>query len=522
MPSCRTRTHTPASSPLAVLFAASLAACAIGPDYERPTTALPARMPEAAAVSSASLVLTDHEPWVAWWQVFHDPALDRLVVDALGANQDLRAALARVEAARAVVREAFAPLLPSISTIGAYQYVRIPPNAVGAGSASSGAGGSPSGGGTSAPAAFGGQPFQTFAGVGVLSWELDLWGKVRRQLESQNAAEVATEEDRKATEVSVVADVASAYFDVGEADAELSIEREAVATREETLAIVRKRADAGFATELEVRRAEGELASARAQLPDAEARRAVAEHKLAILTGHLPELRFEGRPPAEFETPPEVPVGVPATLLERRPDVRAAEARLVSANAGIGQAIAGFFPSVGLQGIAGYVSLDARTFAQPGSQLWAAGPIVRLPIFEGGRTQAQVREAEARTDEARAQYHAVVLRAFGEVADAVVRLSTDRRIRDEQTAEVEADRRALEVARTQYERGLALYLDVLDVQRQLLAARQSLVRTQRRMLDDLVQLEKALGGGWRELEPDPFQQKLVGPVVPGSRPAPER
>ena len=437
---------------LAAGLAAGLAGlapgCAVGPDYERPTIGVGKHLPEIAAVATSSEVrLTEDEPWARWWEVFRDPELDLLVRDALEANQDLRAALSRVQTARSLVREAFAPLLPKIGTIGAYQYVRLPPNAFGANSGSSSAGAS------SQPPAFSGQPFQTWTGLGSLSYELDFWGRVRRSLESQNAEELATEEDRKTLEISVIADVAGAYFDVGEASAEGAIELEGVATREETLEIVKRRVATGFATELDQRRAEGELASARAQVPDAEARRAVAEHRLAILTGRLPDGHVDGRPPAEFETPPEIPVGVPATLLERRPDIRAAESRLASQNAKIGQAIAGFFPQFTLQGYAGYASLDLWKIAQPASQLYAAGPVVRLPLFQGGLTYAQVLEAESRTNEAEANYHAAILRAFGEVADAVVRLATDRRIRDEQAREVEADRQALLVARVQYRPG---------------------------------------------------------------------
>jgi len=488
--------------PLALLLLAVGTGCPpVGPDFERPRPQVGREMPEATTASTSSVAFTAGEPWRRWWEVFHDPDLETHVQAALDANQDLRAAYARVQISRSLVREAFAPLLPSIGTIGAYQYVKLPPL---------------TGTGPNAPTTgpFSGQPFQAFAGLGSLTYEVDFWGKVRRSLEAANSDMTASDEDRKNVELTVIADVAQAYFDVGEGDAQVAIARDAVKTREETLAIVKKRLDTGFATELELRRTEAELASSRAQVRDYEATRATAEHRLAILTGRMPVLRFAGKPPAEFDVPPEIPLGLPAELLERRPDIRSAEAKLQGRNAGIGQAIAGFFPSLTIYGFAGYTALDISKIANPNSQLWAVGPVLRLPIFEGGRTAAQVLEAEARTDEALANYHAAVLKAFGEVADAIVRIAADRGMCDDQKAQVLASSRALDVARKQYDEGLALYLDVLDSQRTLLGARQGLVVTERRLLSDLVQLAKALGGGWSELPPDKFVDEVVEPAVP--------
>jgi NodT family efflux transporter outer membrane factor (OMF) lipoprotein len=460
-------------------------------------------MPDVGSVSTSSVAFTGDEPWARWWEVFHDPALDSLVDRALVANHDLRSAYARVMAARAVVRQEFAGLLPNISAIGAYNYVKLP-GVLAQGSQAA----------TSGPLS--GQPFQTAATVGVLSYEIDIWGRVRRLIEAANADEGATEEDRKGVELTVIADVAQAYFDVGEADAQLAIAREAVATREETLAIVRRRFDTGFATELELRRAEGEVAAARAEVPRAEISKAVAEHRLAILIGHMPDLRFDGRPPAEFELPPEIPLGSPAALLERRPDIRAAEARLVGQNARIGSKIAEYFPKLSIYGLAGIVTIDWHSVVHPDGTFWAIGPSLSIPIFQGGRTTAEVDEARELRTQAEADFQSTVLRAFGELADSVVRLVHDRRVRDAETEQVEATRRAIDVARLQYTQGFVTYLDVLDAQRSHLAARQSLVRSQRALLGDLVQLGKALGGGWRTLEPDEFQRKLVEPILPHS------
>jgi multidrug efflux system outer membrane protein len=444
----------------------------------------------AFATTGAGRITTD-TPVDRWWTVFHDPQLDRLIAEALAGNQDLRAAIAHVQAARALVREAFAPLLPSLSAFGAYNYVKLPSSLSGS---SSSASSSPAAAAPAGPLS--GQPFQSWAGAVDMSYELDLWGRIRRAYEAAGADEAATEEDRKVIEITLIADVAEAYFDLGKAEADLVIARDGVHLRDETLGFLRERFLGGVAPELDVRRSRAELARARALVPDGERRRAIAEHRLATLLGHLPTLHFEGRVPAAFELPPELPVGLPAALLERRPDIRAAEHRLVASNAHIGEAIAGFFPKVSIFGAFGYASLDIWKVAQPGSQLFAAGPSISIPIFEGGRTYARVLEAEATTDEATANYYKTVLLAFREVADAIVSVATQARVRDEEGVNVAESEAASLIVAEQYEKGLITYLNVLDAQRTLLDAQQALVQSQRVLLSNLVQLEKALGGGW--------------------------
>jgi NodT family efflux transporter outer membrane factor (OMF) lipoprotein len=507
---------------LAVL-AAFTAGCAVGPDYERPDFERPAVMPAIAAVTSeeTGFHMTDKEPWERWWEVFHDPQLERLVGEARGNNQDLRAAVARVHAARAVMHETFAPLLPTIGATGQYTYQKQSQNAIllspGTGSVT----GTPTTGTSGlAPvqaASISGSPFQLWAGTGDLTYELDLWGRIRRNFESAKADTMSFEEDRKSIEITVMADVAQTYFDLGEADADLTIAQEAVVLRDKTLALVRGRFDAGLAAELELRRAEGELATAEADVPEAERQRAVAEHRLAILIGRMPDLSFAGRPPASFDLPPEVPVGIPARLLERRPDIRSAEEHLHAANARIGEAIAHFFPTVTIVGRAGYASLSFSSVAQGPAQLWSIGPSIRIPIFEGGQTYYRVIETEARTDEATANYYKAILNAFGEVADSIVGIGAHARVRDRQHEAVVAQERAVGLATIEYDQGLTNYLNVLDAQRSLLTARQALVRAQRLVLYDLVQLQKALGGGWTELEPDSGPSTALGTVGTGGK-----
>ena len=479
-----------------------LGACTMGPDYERPPLDTPGIIPELAAVATgdSAVRLTTAEPVDRWWALFGDPQLERLVDEARRGNQDLHAALARVHAARAVVREAFAPLFPTIAANAQYDYTRFAPNSIPfnpqAGQVVS-PGQAAQGASSGVPTfAFSGTPFQLWAGTADMSYELDLWGRVRRGYEAAKAQEAATEEDRRNIEITVASEVAEAYFDLGQADADLAIEREDVRLRESTLALVRERLSGGLVPELDVRRARAELAAARAQVPEQERRRSVAEHRLAVLLGHMPVLHFEGRVPAAFELPPELPVGLPASLLERRPDVRAAELRLRAANARIGAAVAGYLPEVTIFGRFGYASIDVWKLANPSSQLFAAGPSIRIPIFEGGKTYAQVLEAEANTDEATANYYKTVQNAFREVADAIVGIRAQERIRDQEEVSVSESQEAVKLVTELYERGLTNYLNVLDAQRTLLGARQALVQAQRSLLSSMVQLEKALGGGW--------------------------
>lgn len=467
---------------VAALFAScGLAACAVGPDHETPASASPDALATLAATSSGSSVaFTGEAPPVRWWAMFGDARLEALVDEARAANPDLQAAVARLHAARAVAREAFAPLLPEASLNGAYSYQLVAPNSYNFGSS------------FTPPA----EPYQLWRGTGDLSYELDLWGRVRRGLEAAEADVVAVDEDRKTAEVSLTADVAQAWFDLGQADSSLANALDAVRIRRESRELMGSMAAAGAASDLDTERAQGELETAEARIPEARTQRALAEHRLSILLGRPADRRFEGGPSVAFALPPAIPVGVPSALLERRPDVRAALARVKSANARIGEAFARYFPSITITGSAGYSSTHIETLARPTSQLWSVGPSLHLPLFEGGRTYFAVLENEARKDEAIAVYRSAVLRAFGEVADALAGVQGHAAARDRNAAAVASDERALALADKQYRIGVTSYRDVLDAERTLLAARDALLASQRQVLSDLVNLEKALGGGW--------------------------
>ncbi len=465
----------------ATLALVALAGCAVGPDYERPEAPRPANLDGLGMVSSEGTTIrfSQEKPLDRWWESFHDPKLDGLVADARKQNLSLRAALARVQASRAVKGESFAPLLPSIDAGGRYDYFKLPKN-------------------PALPLPAGSQLVTGSLSTG---YELDLWGRLRRGLEASDAEEAASIFDKRAVETTVVSDVAETYFELGEAEALLTIAREAVDLRARSLDLVRGRVKTGIATDLDLRRAEGELATTRALVPEYERRRAVAQHGLAVLIGRTPDVVFSGKPPASFDLPPVVPVGLPATLLERRPDVRAAEEHLRAANARIGAAIAEFFPKVTIVGQLGQASINAQNITTYGSQLWSIGPSIDIPIFSGGLTYAKTLEAEARRDEATSNYLLTILGAFREVADSVAGISAHEQERDRQREAVKAQEQSVELATNQYERGLTSYLNVLDAQRALLGARQALVESERVLLSDIVQLQRSLGGGWTEETP---------------------
>ena len=455
-----------------------MSGCAVGPDYKRPDAPSLSSLAATSTVSSeeATIRFSTEKPLDRWWETFRDGKLDALVADARKQNLSLRAALARVQIARSMRAESFAPLLPSINADGEYAYFKTPNN----------------------PALQLHPGSQATFGTLSTGYEVDLWGRLRRGLEASEAEEAASIYDKRAVETTVVADVAETYFELGEAEALLAIAREAVELRESSLEVVRGRVNTGLATDLDLRRAEGELATTRALVPEYERRRALAQHKLAVLIGHPPDIAFSGKPPAAFDLPPTIPLGLPATLLERRPDVRAAEGHLVAANARIGAAIAEFFPKVTIVGQVGQLSLNAQNITSHGASLWSIGPSVDIPIFSGGLHYARMLEAEARRDEATSNYLLTILGAFREVADATASISAHEQERDRQREAARAQEQSVALAQNQYERGLTNYLTVLDAQRSLLSARQALVQSERVLLSDIVQLQRALGGGWTE------------------------
>lgn len=456
---------------VALLAAATLAGCTLGPDYERPALPVPEvwRTPTDGAGSLADL---------AWWELFQDETLRALVRVALAESTDLRLAVARVSEARAQAAVARSAQFPQLDATGGYERQRASK--------------------VSTPAIPAGVDpeadlWTTTAG---LAFELDLWGRLRRASEAARAELLASEEARWTVLTTLVSDVAQAYFELLELDRERGIAARTLDSRRQSLRIVELRHREGLTAELDLRRAEGEVAAAAAAIPDLDRRIAQAENRLSTLLGRNPGAVARGRPLTEQPLPPGIPAGLPASLLERRPDIRQAEQQLVAANARIGEAKAAFFPQITLTGAFGVESAELADLFTGPARVWQFGPRITLPVFNAGRNRARLSVAEARHEQALVRYQQAIQQAFREVEDALVAHRKAREVRAEQEAFVSALERAVGLAELRYTNGLATYLEVLDAQRQLFAAELELARTQRTQLATLVQVYKALGGGW--------------------------
>lgn len=462
----------------AAILVAGLASagCHVGPEYERPR----AVDPSAARVTADANAFPATPPWTEWWTVFGDARLEALVAEAREHNHDLRAAVAGVRAARALARQVDADTLPRLDANGsAARQQRSAESLVKNGSA------------------LGiGQPFNLFSATLDARYEIDLFGRVARGEDAAAADAEAAEQDRASATVALAAEVAVAWFDLCAATEEETILRETVASREQSLRLVRARQESGLATELELRQAEGALESVRAALPPSLQRQAVANHRLALLCGRPPVAPESARELRALTVPPQVPIGIPAALLERRPDLRAAEARLVAATARHAQAVAEFYPSVTLVGSFGYEAREVDRLGKGTTELWSIGPGIHLPIFSGGRLRAQELLRTAQGEEAEARYAQAVLVALTEVADAIAGIDSGRATAAAQNSVLAAEKRTREIALVQYEQGLTVYLTVLEAQRAELTAQLAALAARRSLLGAIVGLCKALGGGF--------------------------
>jgi multidrug efflux system outer membrane protein len=447
------------------------ASCTLGPDYRPPTVPAPETWRSAAEAPGSLGNL-------GWWDLFRDEPLQALIGEALAANKDLRVAVARVAETRAALGFTRSAQFPEVDAGGDVATQRI--SEVGP-----------------FPLPPGVDPESGFFHTSLdLAFELDLWGRLRRATEAARAELLESEEARRTVVLTLVSDVAQAYFDLLDLDRELEIARRTVASRRDSLELVRLRAREGITSELDVRRAEAELATAAATVPDLERRVAQTENRISVLLGRNPGPVDRGRPLEDQATPPEIPAGLPSALLERRPDIRGAEQRLIAANARIGEARAAFFPRITLTGLFGVESAALSDLFTGPARVWSLGPHVTLPVFNAGRNRARLDAAEARRVQALASYEQTVQQAFREVEDALVAHRKAREVRLQQEVLVAASRRTLELAELRYRNGLSAYLDVLDAQRQLFQAELALAGTRRAQLVAVVQVYKALGGGW--------------------------
>ncbi|PYJ98352.1 MAG: hydrophobe/amphiphile efflux-1 family RND transporter [Verrucomicrobia bacterium] len=462
----------------------------VGPDYRQPTNSVPANYKAVELGAWKEGRPLDNVPKGNWWEIFGDAGLNEQEAQAVRANQELKAAVARVDQARATARVARSEMLPSLNLDPGFNRQRYSPNQV---------------------PGFGGLTANTFRAPLDLSYEVDLWGRVRRSFQSARADAQAALAAFYNVLLTLQADVAQNYFALRALDAEIATVTGTVDLRKEQVRLVRSRFEGGIGSELDVARAETELATTEAEAASLAQRRNELENAIAILAGANPAV-FKLAALDDANTkwnpqPPVVPAGLPADLLERRPDVAEAERQLASANARIGVAKAAFFPVLTLTGSGGFVSGDIDTLFKWDSRTWSIGPSLSLPIFAGGRNRANYKRSQAAFEEAAARYRQQVLVAFGEVENS---LSGIRHLIDQAAAQQRAvanARRAAELATDRYRSGIVSYLEVVDASRDALQAERANAQLAGQRLITAVQLIKALGGGW---ENDARQASLPG------------
>lgn len=452
-------------------FSLLLASCSVGPNYHRPAIDTPATY-RAEAATNTSLAELD------WWQVYQDETLQALIREALTNNYDLHIAVTRVEQARAQAMQARSQFVPSVNYGGTVSRGRND---------------------------FLGEPFpekgtvdNTVSATLNTFWEVDLWGRVRRLNESARAQLLASEEGRRGVQLTLLSDVASAYFQLLELDQELEIAGETTNSFTESLRIFEQRMEGGTASALESSRAEAALDDAAATVPQTLQRVSETENQLCILLGRNPGPIER---PALFLTRitlPDIPAGLPSTLLEHRPDVLESEQQLHSANALIGVSVAEFFPTIGLTGFLGKVSPELSAFTMGGANAWGIAAEGTGPLFEGGRLVGQYRQSKASRDEAKWEYRRTILNAFREVSDALTAREELAKVRSYYADEVNSLQSAVKLSTERYVAGKASYYEVLEAQQQLFPAQLNLARTQLAQLEAIVNLYKALGGGWHD------------------------
>ena len=452
---------------LAVLT--TLPACALGPSYSRPKVDTPEviRGQEGPADPAS---LAD----LPWWAVFKDPALRALVEEAIRGSHDLRAAAARVEQARNQIVVARSEMFPQISYQGDATRERA-----------------------AAPGLAVNPTFNSFLGTFDLAWEIDVWGRIRRATEAASADYLAAEATRRGVLLTLVSDVAQAYFELLELDRELEITRSTTTTFQNTADLFSRRYVGGIGTLLEVSRASAALTQARAGIAELERQIVAKENQISILLGRPPGTIARGMPLDGEGPAPMVPVGLPSQLLERRPDIQQAEQALVAANADVGVALANFFPRLGLTSFYGGQSSELENLVKSSGNVWAIGGTLTGPLFQGGRLLASYRVSSSAWDEAVERYQQGTLQAFAEVSNALAahqKLSAVRADRDET---VKSLRTSVTLSLQRYNDGIANYFEVLEAEQQLFPAELDLARTQRDQLVAVVSLYRTLGGGWQ-------------------------
>src|SRR5215472_7180422 len=464
-----------------------VAGCAVGPNYRRPSVSVPAQWtaPSAAGTNPGAYPVSD-----AWWKSFNDAELDSLIVRATQANYDVKLSVARVEEARAASGIANSSFYPQIGAGVSAQRIR-----------QNGVGLVPSGSTSMQvrPVIF---PFESnnYQGRFDASWEIDVFGRIRRQAEAARADLQSSEQDRRNVLITVFGDVGRYYAELRGQQLRLDIAKKNAAVAEDELKLTRDLAQAGQTTQRDVAQAEAQLESIQAQIPQLNNGIAISIHRLSVLTGQEPdalssELGAHNSLPL---LPPEVPTGLPSDLLSRRPDIQSAEAQLAAATARVGVAKADYFPTFTLFGSAGRQAAQLHELTLGLGNFYAAGPSISVPVFTGGRIRSNVAAQNARVKQADAVYQRTVLNSLEEVENALVNYAEDQSRRDHLQSTVRASEDARDLATVQYRAGLADFLTVLDSERTLFENEDLLAQSQTALVQDLVALYKALGGGWSD------------------------
>jgi multidrug efflux system outer membrane protein len=449
-----------------------LCGCAVGPNYKRPSAEAPSTFRSDPAPTNKSFADLD------WWRVYQDPILQALVREAFTNNYDLRIAVTRVEQSRALAMQVRSQFVPSVGYSGVVSRGRnelfgstLPDN---------------------------GSTYTSAAAAVNAFWEVDLWGRVRRSNEAALSRLLASVEARHGIRLTLLSEVATDYFQLLELDRELEIAGRTTNSFAESLKIFSQRVAGGTASALESARAEAALADASAAIPAILDQISSTENELCLLLGRPPGPIERTGPSLEVIMPPDVPAGLPSTLLERRPDVRESEQLLRAANAQIGESVAEFFPRIGLTALLGKVSTELAAFTLGGANVWGAAASASGPLFEGGRLIGQYQQAKAARDEALLRYRQTALTALRDVSDALNSRERLAEVRENRARQVTALESAVKLSSERYTAGKASYYEVLESQQQLFPAELSLARTQRDQLLAVVALYKGLGGGWHD------------------------
>ena len=473
LPKIRLISALTAGPALASMVAAlALAGCAVGPDYVRPAASLPATYAEAVPVAAQSLINA------AWWTHFQDPVLNDLVDQALNKNADIRLAIARVEQASAVAREAGGAFFPEIDLQAAgsnrrqsLKTANVPANAANIVHARSIA-------------------LST-------TYELDIWGRVRRGNEAVQASLRASQYSRDAIRLTITGLIANNYLALRAYDAEMAVTAESLVSRQASLKLVKTRVDAGLVSPLDLYQAEGALAAIEAQAATLRLQRELSEHQIAILTGN-PALNIAAGDLRQLPQPPIPPANLPSALIEARPDVRQAEENLIATNAGIGVAKADYFPKFSLTGSLGSESKSLSDLFSAGANTWSLGIGLLMPILDFGRTAARVDQAQAINQQSLIAWEKTLQTAFKEVRDALVSLRQNSSAETAQNARLSSAKKVLDLAQRRYDAGYSGYLEVLDAQRSSNDAQLAMIATRQARLAASVDLFKAIGGGWQD------------------------